>query len=71
MCGSCSCPNLASFVHQDLARSSAGRTGIYLASPTKGNMELFTGTRWIVADNNLPDFEWVPSMSAITNSAQM
>ncbi|CAM9110958.1 unnamed protein product [Scytosiphon promiscuus] len=58
--------------HQNqVTGNSGGRTGIFLASPTKGDMELFTGTRWTVAINDLPDFEWVPSMSAITDSAQM
>ncbi|CAN0065398.1 unnamed protein product, partial [Ectocarpus sp. 6 AP-2014] len=58
--------------HQSKVRSStAERTGIYLASPTKGDMELFTGTAWIVAENELPEFEWIPSMSGITDSTQM
>ncbi|CAM9375193.1 unnamed protein product [Ectocarpus sp. 8 AP-2014] len=34
-------------------------------------MELFTGTSWIVAENELPEFEWIPSMSGITDSLQM
>eukprot|EP00752_Nemacystus_decipiens_P012462 g11038.t2 len=57
---------------QNLVRANnAARTGIYLASPTKGDMELFVGTRWIVAHNDLPDFEWVPGMSGITDPLQL
>ncbi|CAM9159945.1 unnamed protein product [Ectocarpus fasciculatus] len=57
--------------HQSKVRANtAGRTGIYLASPTKGDMELFTGTYWVVAENGLPEFEWIPSMSGI-DSLQM
>lgn len=55
----------------EVRRFSATRTGIYLASPTKGDMELFTGTRWIVSHNDLPDFEWIPSMSGITDPLQL
>lgn len=50
---------------------TATRTGIYLASPTKGDMELITGTTWHFAYNDLPDFEWVPSMSGITDPLQL
>ncbi|CAM9212408.1 unnamed protein product, partial [Ectocarpus sp. 12 AP-2014] len=58
--------------HQSkVGSSTAERTGIYLASPTKGDMELFIGTSWIVAENELPEFEWIPSMSGITDSLQM
>jgi len=51
--------------------SSAERTGISLASPTKGDMELLTGTQWVFTENDLPVFDWAPSKSEITDDQQV
>lgn len=57
---------------QELVQSSTvTRTGIYLASPTKGEMELVVGRQWHLFENDLPEFEWVPSMDGITNPLQL
>ena len=38
------------------------RTGIFLASPTKGEMELITGKTWVMAEEGLPELSWVPDI---------
>lgn len=48
----------------------ATRTGLYLSSPTKGEMELVVGNVWEVKENDLPEFEWVPSVSGITSDVE-
>lgn len=42
-----------------------------MGSPTKGDMELVTGTSWTFRDRSMPDFDWVPAVSAITNDLEM
>ena len=46
------------------------RTDLYLASPTKGKMELVTGATWYFVELDLPKFEWIPDMSAITSDLE-
>ena len=53
-----------------LETSTVARTGLFLSSPTKGNMELVTGKIWEIKENDLPEFEWVPSVSDITSDAE-
>lgn len=53
-----------------LETSTVTRTGLYVSSPTKGNMELVTGKIWEINENDLPDFEWVPSKSRITSNVK-
>lgn len=53
-----------------LETSTATRTGLYLSSPTKGEMELVVGNIWEVKENDLPEFEWVPSVSGITSDVE-
>lgn len=50
---------------------SSNRTGLYMSSPTKGKMELVTGSTWRFFEYDLPVFDWVPDMSAITNDTEM
>ncbi|CBN76107.1 Endo-1,3-beta-glucanase, family GH81 [Ectocarpus siliculosus] len=57
--------------HQGMLETSkVARTGLYVSSPTKGNMELVIGKIWEVNENDLPDFEWVPSKSRITSNVE-
>ncbi|CAM9216242.1 unnamed protein product [Ascophyllum nodosum] len=56
--------------HQALLKSSQ-RTGLYMRSPTKGDMELVTGTSWTMTENSLPEFGWVSPASTITESLEM
>eukprot|EP00752_Nemacystus_decipiens_P007462 g6667.t1 len=53
-----------------LEPSTVTRTGLFLSSPTKGKMELVTGTRWQIKENDLPEFEWVPDLSEITSNVE-
>ena len=53
-----------------LETSTVERTGLYLSSPTKGKMELVTGKIWEISENDLPEFEWVPSTSRITSNVE-
>lgn len=53
-----------------LESSTVTRTGLFLSSPTKGNMELVTGTVWQIKENDLPEFEWVPDVSGITSDVE-
>lgn len=41
-----------------------------MSSATKGDMQMVTGAEWILHENNLPDFEWVPSASSITSETE-
>lgn len=50
---------------------ASNRTGLYLSSPTKGDMELVTGSTWRFFEFDLPVFNWVPSMSTITSDSEM
>lgn len=36
------------------------RTGVFLASPTKGKMELIVGNEWVMAEEDLPELSWIP-----------
>ncbi|CAN0304217.1 unnamed protein product [Ascophyllum nodosum] len=56
--------------HQQDLLDSSQKTGVYLSSPTKGEMELVTGRVWTMTERSLPDIEWVPTMSYITNNVQ-
>lgn len=51
--------------------ADSSRSGLYLSSPTKGDMELTTGTTWTLTERDLPDFDWLPSMDAITSDTEM
>lgn len=53
-----------------LEPSTVTRTGLFLSSPTKGNMELVTGKIWEIKENDLPEFEWIPSLSEITSDVE-
>lgn len=53
-----------------LETSAVTRTGLFLSSPTKGNMELVTGKVWEVNENDLPEFEWVPRVSGLDSDVQ-
>eukprot|EP00903_Cladosiphon_okamuranus_P008293 g7980.t1 len=57
--------------HQDmLETSTVTRTGLFLRSPTKGDMELVIGKAWQIKENDLPEFEWVPDVSEINSDVQ-
>ena len=58
-------------VHLQALLDSSNRTGLYMSSPTKGDMELVTGSTWRFFEFDLPTFDWVPDMSAITSDAEM
>ncbi|CAN0135107.1 unnamed protein product, partial [Hapterophycus canaliculatus] len=45
--------------HQDLLSDDV-KTGLFLSSPTKGNMQLVTGSEWTLHEDDLPDFVWAP-----------
>lgn len=38
------------------------RTGVFLASPTKGQMELIVGRKWVMVEESLPELSWVPDI---------
>lgn len=46
------------------------KTGLFMSSPTKGDMQLIRGREWVLHEDNLPEFEWAPSASAITSDAE-
>eukprot|EP00903_Cladosiphon_okamuranus_P021661 g19915.t1 len=56
--------------HQGLLPEDV-KTGFFMSSATKGNMQMVTGSEWILHEDNLPDFEWVPSASSITSETEM
>lgn len=41
-----------------------------MSSPTKGDMQMINGTEWVLHEDNLPDFEWVPKASLITSDVE-
>lgn len=41
------------------------RTGVLLASPTKGQMELVMGNDWSLVEESLPELAWVPDIDAM------
>ena len=51
--------------------NSSVKTDLFCGSPTKGDMELVMGTTWTFIEYDLPQFEWVPGMFAITNDLEM
>lgn len=53
-----------------LETSTVVRTGLFLSSPTKGDMELVTGKVWEISENELPEFEWISDMSGITSDVE-
>ncbi|CAN0416063.1 unnamed protein product, partial [Ascophyllum nodosum] len=55
-------------VHELL--SSDAMTGIFLGSPTKGDMQLLRGSNWTLVED-LPAFDWVPPVSEITSATEM
>ena len=42
-------------------------TGMFLGSPTKGDMQLLTGSNWTFVED-LPTFDWASPISEITSS---
>eukprot|EP00904_Undaria_pinnatifida_P011661 jgi/Undpi1/7625/HiC_scaffold_23.g10098.m1 len=56
--------------HQDLL-SSEMMTGVFLSSPTKGDMQLVIGNKWNLVEDALPDFDWVPAPSTITSEVEL
>lgn len=58
------------FRHQDLLSDDV-KTGLFMSSPTKGDMQLVNGTEWVFEETELPDFEWVPAASLITSDTEM
>lgn len=46
------------------------KTGHFMSSATKGDMQMVTGAEWTLHENNLPDFEWVPQASSITSDTE-
>lgn len=54
----------ATHVKQDKLEDSM-RTGILLASPTKGEMELIVGETWAMAEEGLPELSWVPDIDSM------
>lgn len=47
------------------------KTNIYLRSPTKGNMMLVKFKTWEFFDIDMPNMDWIPSVSAITNQQEL
>jgi len=47
------------------------KTGIFLSSPTKGDMQLMIGSNWMLVEGDLPEFHWVPPASDITSDLEM
>ena len=62
---------LSALNYDQMLLDSSNRTGLYMSSPTKGDMELVMGTTWTFIEYDLPQFEWVPGMFAITNDLEM
>ncbi|CAM9504804.1 unnamed protein product, partial [Ectocarpus fasciculatus] len=56
--------------HQDLLTDDV-KTGLFMSSPTKGDMQLILGSEWVFHENDLPDFEWAPPASSITSDAEL
>lgn len=62
---------LSALNYDQMLLDSSNRTGLYMSSPTKGDMELVTGSIWLFFEFDLPAFDWVPDMSAITSETEM
>lgn len=58
------------YTPQDLLPEDV-KTGYFMSSATKGSMQMVTGAEWVLHEDNLPDFEWVPPASSITSKTEM